>query len=254
MLARGLSHSARFSHSSKKRFNFTTRVRASHSTMALNYPRPIEINPSGPHTSTFIMLHGLGDTGDGWSDIGYMYKASLPGTKFIFPHAPRRPITLNFGMSMPGWYDIASLEDIQGGEDGAGLRESQRYVEELIQREIAAGIPSTKIVIGGFSQGGAVALMMLRSSIQLGGVVALSAYVPLHKEQPLVSEANSKTPIFMCHGDADQTVAFEFGRRSYQMLLSLDANVEFQTYLGMAHSACQREFDDVLAFVKPILV
>ncbi|GFR41398.1 hypothetical protein Agub_g2077 [Astrephomene gubernaculifera] len=231
-------------------YRVTHNARASHTTMALNYARPIEIPPAGPHTSTFIMLHGLGDTGDGWSDIGYMFKQSLPGTKFIFPHAPRRPITLNYGMSMPGWYDIPSLEEIQRSEDAAGLRESQRYVEELVQKEIAAGVPSSKIVVGGFSQGGAVAFMMLRSNTKLGGIVALSSYLPLHKEQPVISESNEKTPIFMCHGDADQVVSFDFGQRSYQLLSSMGANVEFQTYLGMGHSACQREFDDVLECVK----
>ncbi|KXZ56386.1 hypothetical protein GPECTOR_1g342 [Gonium pectorale] len=195
---------------------------------SLQYRPPIELNP-------------------------YMFKSSLPGTKFIFPHAPKRPITLNFGMSMPGWYDIPSLEAIQSSEDAEGLRESKRYVEELIRKELAAGVPSHKIVVGGFSQGGAVALMMLRSNIKLGAVVALSTYVPLRQEQPVLSEENAKTPIFMCHGDADQTVAFAFGQRSYKLLESLGANVEFQTYLGMAHSACQREFDDILEFVKPIL-
>ncbi|PNW84926.1 hypothetical protein CHLRE_03g164350v5 [Chlamydomonas reinhardtii] len=220
---------------------------------ALNYARPIELNPAGEHKSTMIMLHGLGDTGDGWSDIGYMYKSSLPNTKFIFPHAPRRPITINFGMSMPGWYDIASLEEVNRSEDAEGLQESKRYIEELIAKEVAAGIPASKIVLGGFSQGGAVALMMLRSATQLGAVVALSAYVPLHTQQPVFSEANAKTPILMCHGDADQTVAFAFGQKSYQLLQSLGANVEFQAYVGMGHSACQREFDDVLEFVKPVL-
>eukprot|EP00198_Chlamydomonas_reinhardtii_P014037 XP_001703374.1 predicted protein [Chlamydomonas reinhardtii] len=96
---------------------------------ALNYARPIELNPAGEHKSTMIMLHGLGDTGDGWSDIGYMYKSSLPNTKFIFPHAPRRPITINFGMSMPGWYDIASLEEVNRSEDAEGLQESKRLDE-----------------------------------------------------------------------------------------------------------------------------
>ncbi|KAG2499161.1 hypothetical protein HYH03_002742 [Edaphochlamys debaryana] len=200
-----------------------------------------------------IMLHGLGDTGDGWADIGYMYKESLPNTKFIFPHAPRRPITINFGMSMPGWYDIASLDEVDRSEDKEGLVESKRYIEELIQKEVASGIPTSKVVVGGFSQGGAVALMMLRSNVQLGAVVGLSCYVPLHTEQPVFSEANAKTPIFMGHGDADQTVAFSFGQKSYKLLQSLGANVEFQPYMGMAHSACQREFDDVLEFVKPVL-
>ncbi|GIL43368.1 hypothetical protein Vafri_1139 [Volvox africanus] len=110
MLARSLSPlSSKFSHSNRPRFYSSHRARVSHTTMALNYPKPIELNPSGQHSSTFIMLHGLGDSGDGWSDIGYMYRASLPGTKFIFPHAPRRPITLNFGMSMPGWYVLVLL-------------------------------------------------------------------------------------------------------------------------------------------------
>ncbi|PNH12661.1 Acyl-protein thioesterase 1 [Tetrabaena socialis] len=223
-----------------------TAQRSRIATMAapLVYPQPIVMAPSGPHTSTMIMLHGLGDTGAGWQDIGYMYKGALPGTKFIFPNAPRRPITINFGMAMPGWYDIASLEEVQRSEDAEGLRESQRSIEGLREKEVAAGVPSSRVVVGGFGQGG-----RWRSSER----DRLSAYLPLHTQQPVVSEANAKTPIFMCHGDADQTVAFAFGQRSYKLLSSIDANVEFQTYMGMGHSACQREFDDVLAFVKPIL-
>lgn len=217
---------------------------------ALTYRSPIEIKPqSGVHKSTVIMLHGLGDQGDGWADIGHEFKGALPDTKFIFPHAPRRAITLNFGMAMPGWYDIASLEAINAQEDKGGLEESKRYVEELVAKEVASGIPSTKVVVGGFSQGGAVALMMLRSSTPLGGVVGLSTYVPMRNEQPVVSEANQQTPIFLCHGDADQVVAFAYGRQSYELLKGLGCGVEFQTYTGMAHSACPRELQDVKDFM-----
>lgn len=221
-------------------------------TMASNlkYSAPIAIPPKQAHSSTLIMLHGLGDQGYGWADIAPQLAEKLPKTKFIFPNAPSRSITLNRGMKMPGWYDIASLEDINQAEDMEGLEESKRYVETLIKAEVDLGIPSDKIVVGGFSQGGAVALMMLRSDYALGGIVALSGYLPLREAPGVVSKANAKTPVFMGHGNADQTVDYHFGLNSSEALKSIhQVSVEFKTYNGMGHSSCPQELQDVTAFL-----
>ena len=123
-----------------------------------------------------------------------------------------------------------------------------RYLEELIAAEVAAGIPSDRVVVAGFSQGGAIALMMLRSSMKLGAVVGLSTYLPLRDQEP-VSEANRGTPVLLCHGDKDQVVAYEFGRSSDAVLRNLGMSTEFNTYQGMGHSACQAELKDFKEFV-----
>lgn len=223
------------------------------STQQFKYRDPIVFNARDKHTGTVIMLHGLGDSGDGWAPIGAEWAPELRHVKFVFPHAPNRPISVNFGMRMPGWYDIASLEDIDQKEDKDGLHESKRYIEELIDKEIAGGLPSERVVVAGFSQGGAVALMALRSEHKLAGVIGLSTYLPLRKEPPLVSEANMKTPIFQAHGDADYTVEYKFGVNTYNMLKELGANITFKTYNGMAHGAVPQEIADVGAFLKKVL-
>ena len=219
-------------------------------TLKYKYAAPIVISPkSKDHLSTFIMLHGLGDQGDGWADIAPQLKEKLPNTKFIFPHAPSRPITLNRGMRMPGWYDIASLEDINQSEDAEGLEESKSYLESLIKAEVDQGLVSEKVLVGGFSQGGAVALMMLRSEYKLGGIVALSSYLPLRSMPGVVSKENNKTPVWMAHGNADQVVDYQFGLNSSEQLKGLEQTVEFKTYSGMGHSACPQEMLDMAAFI-----
>eukprot|EP00877_Chromochloris_zofingiensis_P014740 jgi/Chrzof1/951/Cz01g34270.t1 len=109
-------------------------------------------------------------------------------------------------MSMPGWYDITSLEDINQKEDQQGLKESQRYIESLVEAEMASGVPSSRVIVAGFSQGGAVALLMLRSHHKLAGIAGLSTYLPLRNEQPVIADANKDTPVFLAHGDQDYTV------------------------------------------------
>ncbi|KAJ9510573.1 hypothetical protein QJQ45_027440 [Haematococcus lacustris] len=191
-------------------------------TSALNYPRPIVINPSsGAPTATVFFLHGLGDTGEGWSDMG----------------------------PEPGWYDIPSLNEITSKEDTEGLLESKRYVEQLINAEVAAGIPSQRIVVCGFSQGGAIALLMLRSNLKLAGIVGLSTYLPMSKVPGILSDTNKDTPILMCHGDSDQVVAYQFGRESHSVLTKLGADTDFATFSGMGHSACPAEFKVIKEFL-----
>eukprot|EP00879_Flechtneria_rotunda_P008474 GHRR01008878.1.p1 GENE.GHRR01008878.1~~GHRR01008878.1.p1 ORF type:complete len:307 (+),score=60.50 GHRR01008878.1:92-922(+) len=219
----------------------------------LRYRDPVVFNARDKHTGTVIMLHGLGDSGDGWAPIGAEWAPSFKHVKFVFPHAPMRPISINMGMSMPGWYDIASLDEINHHEDKAGMLESKRYIEELISSEVAAGIPSNRVVVAGFSQGGAVALLMLRSAHKLAGVVGLSTYLPLRKEAPIISDANKSTPIFQAHGDADNTVQYEFGVRTYNMLKEAGADVAFKTYNGMGHGASPQEISDIQSFLKRVL-
>lgn len=227
------------------------RTATSMSAAKLAYPEPLVFKPAAEHKSTLIMLHGLGDSGMGWADIAPMLSPDLPNTQFIFPTAPMRPITVNGGMRCTGWYDIAALDRLSNeSQDAEAMHESKRYVEELIQQQIDAGIPSSKIAVGGFSQGGAMALMMLRSKYQLAGVVGLSCYLLLHEQLPLVSEENKQTPVLMCHGDSDQVVAYEFGKRSFEQLKGAGCSVELNTYRFMGHEACQEELLAMRDFLK----
>jgi lysophospholipase-2 len=124
-----------------------------------------------------------------------------------------------------------------------------RYIEGLIEQEVASGIPTSKVLVAGFSQGGAVSLLMLRSQHQLAGVIGLSTYLPLREEPPIISEANKQTPVLMCHGDTDQVVAYNYGKQSYEKLQEAGCAVQFKTYPGMGHSACPQELEELKKFI-----
>lgn len=220
---------------------------------ALSYRAPIVVRAREKHTATVIMLHGLGDTGDGWSGIADDMGAAMPHVKFVFPHAPSRPITINMGMRMPGWFDIASLDDIDQREDAGGLRESARYVDGLIAAEAAEGVASDRVAVAGFSQGGAIALMALRSDKKLAGVAGLSTWLPLRKDPGTISAANAGTPIFQAHGDADNVVNYQFGVATHERLKELGAPAKFMTINGMGHSASPKELAAMLEFFKTVL-
>ncbi|GBF96133.1 phospholipase carboxylesterase [Raphidocelis subcapitata] len=229
------------------------RAFSSGAEMPLQYRPPIVVQPREKHTATVIMLHGLGDSGDGWAAIGDEFAPATPHVKYIFPHSPLRSITINMGMKMPGWFDIVSLEDIDASEDGPGLVESKRYVESLVAAEEAAGVPSERVVVAGFSQGGAVALMMLRSERKLAGIVGLSTWLPLRNEEGVISAANAGTPVLQCHGDADGVVAYSFGVATNKALKALGADAEFLTVRGMGHSAVPSELEAVQEFIKRVV-
>lgn len=177
--------------------------------------------------------------------------------KFILPTAPTIPITCNFGMRMPGWYDIVALggsaETLLANEDEPGILSSQSYFHGLIQQEIDAGIPSDRIVIGGFSQGGAMSIFSgLTAPVKLGGIIGLSSYLALSRKfKDIVPKENlnKETPVFMAHGDADPVVLCAIGQLSYEMLKELGYAVEMKTYRGMGHAACPEELDEVEAFL-----
>jgi predicted esterase len=212
--------------------------------------RSVVINPSATHTCTVLFLHGLGDSGNGWSDVGKMFSPKLPNVKFIFPHAPQRSVTLNMGMKMPAWYDIFSLDKSDQREDEKGMFETTSQINELIKQEIDSGIPANKIILGGFSQGGAMTLLTgLTTDFKLAGLICMSGYLPLGSKIHQLRHPENKIPIFMAHGTADQVVALKWGEASFEKIRKLGYEATFQTYQGLGHSANDKELGDVLNFI-----
>ncbi|KAL2753985.1 hypothetical protein ACRALDRAFT_1062958 [Sodiomyces alcalophilus JCM 7366] len=222
---------------------------------------PLVFPAAGRHTATVIFAHGLGDTGHGWASAveNWRRRQRLDEVKFILPHAPPIPITANWGAVMPGWFDIKALdgtvEAIRANEDEPGVRQSTQYFHELIQAEIDAGIPSDRIILGGFSQGGAMSLFAgLTSPHRLAGVLGLSCWLVLSGrfaeeiKQP-GKDANARTPVLMAHGTADPVVPMQLGRMSADMLKGLGYDVDLKLYPGLPHSAALEELDDIEAWL-----
>ena len=213
----------------------------------------IEIETGARPGAAVIWLHGLGADGHDFEPI--VPELGLPASKpvrFIFPNAPQRPVTINNGMRMPAWYDILQLGG--GTEDEAGIRESQGWIENLIALEVKKGIPHKKIVLAGFSQGGAIVLQTaLRQRERLAGVMALSTYLPLREKlERERATANSDLPIFMAHGSHDPMIPMARAQLSRDSLLALGYPVEWREY-PMPHSVCPEEIADIAAFLIRIL-
>jgi phospholipase/carboxylesterase len=214
----------------------------------------IEIETAPEPNAAVIWLHGLGDDGRGWSEI--VPALNVPSTlsvRFIFPHAPVMPVTINNGYSMRAWYDIRE-NDFNERADIAGVKRSQAHIEALIAREKARGVTTQRIVLAGFSQGGAIALYAgLRHAERLAGIVALSTYViapaALASE---ASAANRDVPIFMAHGTQDPVVQFHWAEASRQVLVAAGYNVEWHTY-PMPHSAVPEEIGAAAKFLTRVL-
>ena len=227
-------------------------VRANAHVMA-SYPAPIVVEPrdGSPATSACIVLHGLGDTGRGWAGAATQI-ATPRGEKvrWIFPTAKTVPVTLNGGMRMTAWFDLNALDEGSIVDDRVMIEESARYVDALVREQMEAGIPSEKIIVGGFSQGGAIALTAsLRSEVKLGGCLALSTYLPLRGDYPDKFGPHARAlKIFQGHGTHDMVLQYAYGQKAYELLKEKGIDVEFKTYAGMAHSACAEEFDDVADF------
>jgi phospholipase/carboxylesterase len=214
-----------------------------------NLPEAIEIETAPSPDSAVIWLHGLG--ADGYDFEPIVPELRLPPqlrVRFVFPHAPVRPVTLNMGMPMRAWYDILQLGG--GREDDAGIRASQELVEGLLAREGARGVPVRRIVLAGFSQGGAIALQTgLRYAERLGGIMALSTYLPLAGSlQAERSPVNRDLPIFMAHGTLDPMIAIARARESRAALQALGYAVEWREY-AMPHSVCAEEIADIAAWL-----
>uniref|UniRef100_A0A0N5AL58 palmitoyl-protein hydrolase n=1 Tax=Syphacia muris TaxID=451379 RepID=A0A0N5AL58_9BILA len=206
---------------------------------------PVIIPPTAAHTATVIFLHGLGDTGHGWSSV-FKDEIREPFIKYICPHAPVRPVTLNMGMQMPAWYDLYGLTP-EAEEDVDGIEESAKLIHSMIDSEVRAGISSDKIVVGGFSMGGALALYAgLTYDKPLAGILGLSSFL-IRKDRDCT--ANKEIPIFMGHGDQDFLVPLTFGRLTEEYLKKFNRNVELKVYRGMSHSSCSEELEDAKQFL-----
>lgn len=221
------------------------------------YSPPLTLNSANDMSSSkinasVIWLHGLG--ADGYDFEPIVAALNLPNIRFILPHAPSMPVTINNGYVMPAWYDLHGTT-IGSIEDEAGIIQSQHYVNTLIEKEIMLGIPAEKIVLAGFSQGGAIALHTgLRYPQKLAGIMALSTYVPLKNKLELQAhQANKQIPILMAHGIFDEIISLATCQISLKLLQDLQYSVTWRQY-DMAHSLCAEEIDDIRRFLTDVLV
>lgn len=220
---------------------------------------------SGVAESAILFVHGLGDSGNGWSFFAPLVQRSgivksARNTRFIFPNAPERPITVNGGMMMPAWFDIHTLGDRRGKQDTEGFLESCTLLKSYIKKEMEENkIPPEKIIIGGFSQGAAVALATLALlDFKIGGCVALAGFLPIPEKMKEIFQKdncpNLTTPIFQGHGDSDPVIAHAYALETSETYKLLGfSNYKFQTYRGLGHSTNERETQDVLHFISLIL-
>jgi phospholipase/carboxylesterase len=211
----------------------------------------IEIETGAAAELAVIWLHGLGADGHDFEPIVPELGLRFP-VRFVFPHAPVRPVTINGGVAMRAWYDILGF-DRRAREDDAGIRSSAAAVTELIDAQVSRGIPTQRIVLAGFSQGGAIALhTALREPRALGGVMALSTYLPLAGTLAAErSAANASVPIFMAHGTADNVLPFALGETARRALEALGYAVDWHAY-SMAHSVCLEEVSAIGAWLAAL--
>ena len=215
----------------------------------------VEIEPATAATASIIWMHGLGADAHDFEPI--VPHLGLPielGLRFVFPNAPVRPVTINGGVAMRAWYDIFAMDIGARREDEAGLRESEQLVRQLIQREQERGIALDKIVLAGFSQGGAMTLQTgLRYPATLAGMLALSCYLPLHNTVAAERHvANQDTPILLAHGTFDPVVPYALGKRSMEKLQALGYAVDWREY-PMQHEVTMAEIQHIGAWLQQIL-
>jgi phospholipase/carboxylesterase len=215
---------------------------------------PIEIETAPAPRASLIVLHGLGASGDDFVPVcEALDLAEVGPVRFVFPHAPMRPVTINGGYVMRAWYDIVA-SDLARREDEAGLRASRDAIDSLIARERSRGVAAQRIVLMGFSQGCALALMTgLRHPERLAGIVGLSGYLPL---APLTaaerSDANRDTPVFLAHGTHDPVVPIARALASREVLRGLGQPIEWRDY-PIEHTVSMQEIDEVAAWLRRVL-
>jgi phospholipase/carboxylesterase len=214
----------------------------------------VELQTHPSPTAAVIWLHGLGADGYDFVPVVRELQAlGAPAARYVFPHAETMPVTINGGAVMRAWYDIVNT-DLLRREDEKGIRASQQQVEALIEREVGRGVPRSRIVLAGFSQGGAIALQTgLRQTERLAAIIALSCYLPLadsFARERLAS--NASVPIFMAHGASDPIVPIARGVASRDALIAAGHEVEWHEY-PMPHSVSEQEIRDVAAFLKRVL-
>jgi phospholipase/carboxylesterase len=214
----------------------------------------VTLEPAAPASASVVLLHGLG--ADGWDFVPIVDELRLPDTlpvRFVFPHAPLRPVTVNAGYVMRAWYDIKAFTP-QGRADAAGLAESVQAVDGYLRTEIARGVPASSIVLAGFSQGGAVALAAgLRFPQRLAGLLAMSSYLPFPERLSAEkASANQDLPILMCHGRMDPVVSLAMGTEARDVLAGEGYAPEWHEY-PMAHEVCAAELAQVGRWLERVL-
>jgi phospholipase/carboxylesterase len=220
----------------------------------MNDDAPLVIEPAETATASVIWLHGLGADGHDFEPIvAELGDAVTRNVRYVFPHAPRMPVTINGGAVMRAWYDITDTE-LSNRADESGVRASAGILEGLIEEELAKGLPSTRILLAGFSQGGAIALHTgLRFRLPLAGILALSTYLPLQEAaSDELQEANRNIPIFLAHGSQDPLIPLALSEHTRQFLASLGYRVQCHTY-PMPHSVCPEEIRDIRAWLEGVL-
>jgi phospholipase/carboxylesterase len=207
---------------------------------------------TGPDpTFSIIWMHGLGADGHDFEPlVPELLDAGMPSLRFVFPHAPVRPVTINNGYQMRAWYDIIGI-DRRAAEDVAGIDASARAIDQLIEQENERGVSTDRITVAGFSQGGAMALhVATRHPETLAGAIALSCYLPMARDlEAKRSAANQATPFFMAHGTQDPVVPYPLGDESQRLLKAAGYAVEWHAY-PMPHSLCEPEVADIRAWLK----
>ena len=213
---------------------------------------PLEfVAGSQPVEASVIWLHGLGADGHDFAPV--VQALDLRGVRFILPHAPARPVTINGGYVMPAWYDIRG-SGLDADEDASGLSQSSRMVDDLIAHELSRGVMSSRIIVAGFSQGGALALYAgLTSGRVLGGIMALSAYLPLMADfNEWCASSAQAIPVFMAHGVQDRVVPLQLAERSRDKLLAGGVDVEWCVY-QIAHAVCEEEIGAIRVWLMRTL-
>ena len=210
--------------------------------------RGLEVETGPAPAASVIWLHGLGADGSDFVGIVPALGVSTP-VRFVFPHAPRRPVTINGGMVMRAWYDVLTLEGVRR-EDETGIRESARRVEDLIDTEVARGVAPARVILAGFSQGGVMALHVgLRHAARLGGLLVLSAYLPLaHAVAAEASPAGRGTPVFLAHGTEDELIPLGRARAAREGLAALGCPVEYHEY-PIGHTVSDAEIRDLATWL-----
>lgn len=218
--------------------------------------RTIEINPQSSPTASVIWLHGLGASGYDFVDIVPLL--NLPpdlSVRFVFPHAPVQAVTCAGNTKIRAWFNVVEISQCKREEDERGIRESEKLINALIAQELARKIPSRKIVLAGFSQGGVMALQCgLRYPEELAGILVMSAWLPLkHTVFSEKSVVNQKTPILMMHGTADELIPIDWAKESYDYLQELGYNATLSAY-PMKHSVCPEELDAIGGWLRKLLI
>ncbi len=212
----------------------------------------IEITTADQCNYAVIWLHGLGASGHDFEPIvPELQLLQRPGVRFLFPHAPVRPITINGGAAMRGWYDITSLDFGSREQDIDGIQQSAGFVSDLIEQQIEGGIAANRITLAGFSQGGAIALYTgLTGQHRLGGILALSTYLPIQDTAlPAITPENSDTPVFMAHGRHDDVIQIQHAEQSRDVLRQHNVSIDWHDY-DIMHSVSAEEVADISVWLK----